>query len=103
MPPVHGFPDQQAKDDHFQKHGHEFGALDADRYEALAVAFLSGAMSATMVECIRIGGDRIRFDKVTRAYGVVANDRYIRTFFKCNKMIHRLKSDLQYFKVECRK
>jgi hypothetical protein len=40
---------------------------------------------------------------VTRAFGVVASDGYIRTFFKCNRMIHRLKSDLQYFRVECRK
>ena len=103
MPPVHGFLDQQTKDDHFQKHGHEFGAVDADAYEALAIAFLDGAKSAKIVECIRSGGDRVRFHKVTRAFGVVASDGYIRTFFKLNRMIHRLKSDLQYFKVECRK
>jgi pyocin large subunit-like protein len=101
--PVHGFPDQQAKDDHFQKHGHEFGAPDADAYEALAIAFLAGAKGATMVECMRSAGDRVRLDKVTKYFGVVASDGYIRTFFKCNKMIHRMKSDLQYFKVECRK
>ena len=103
MPPVHGFPDQQAKDDHFQKHGSEFGAADANAYEALAIAFLTSAKSGTMEECTRTQGDWIRFDKVSRAFGVVASDGYIRTYFKCNKLIHRQMSDLQYFKIECKK
>jgi pyocin large subunit-like protein len=103
VPQVHGFLDRWDKDDHFQRHGGDFGAATADEYESLAIAFLGGDMSATMVECVRRGGDRLRFDKVSYAFGVCARDGYIRTFYKCNKLIHRQKSHFQYFKGECAK
>jgi hypothetical protein len=80
-----------------------FGVATADEYEAMAIVFLGGDMSATMVECVRRGGDRLRFDKVTYAFGVCAKDGYIRTFYKCNKLIHRQKSHFQYFKGACAK
>ena len=103
MPQVHGFLLQQDKDDHFQKHGNDFGAASADEYEAMAIAFLGGSLSATMVECIRRNQDRIRFDKVKFSFGICAKDGYIKTYFKCNKLIHRQKSHFQYFKGECKK
>jgi hypothetical protein len=103
VPQVHGFFDQQDKEDHFQKHGSYIGAATADEYEAMAIAFLGGDLAATMVECIRRNRDRIRFDKVKFSFAICASDGYIRTFFKCNKLIHRQKSHFQYFKGQCRK
>ena len=91
------------KDDHYLRHGGDFGGSSADDYEAMAIAFLSGPLAATMVECFRASGDRIRFDKATQAFAVCDKGGNLRTFFKPSRIIHRRKSNLDYFKAECGK
>ena len=104
MPVVHGFLDEEAKQDHFDLHGDDFDAASSDEYEALAIAFLgSDMMEATMVECVRKNGDRIRFDKASQAFGVCDKDGNLRTFFKPSPLVHGHRTNLQYFESECGK
>jgi hypothetical protein len=55
VPLIHGFPDEESRIDHFDKHGSDFDSATPEEYERAAVAFLAGDMTATMLECIRSG------------------------------------------------
>lgn len=76
------FLDKQERDIHFVKHGHEFGAADAEDYERMADAFMFGALEPDARQCIRpLGGDRLRFGFFTRRLGVACTrPLFIRTF-----------------------
>jgi hypothetical protein len=73
---VYGFMDQEEKDNHFLDHNHEFEPefASAEEYEAAAIAFLSCPLSATMLECVRLNGDRIRFNQTTDEFAICARD-----------------------------
>jgi pyocin large subunit-like protein len=106
LPAVHGFRDDEAKLDHFDKHWADFPDItSADEYERLAVEFLTAQMTKTMLECIRTKGDRvgdrIRFDKATQLYAVCDKDGYLRTFFIPTLAWHHLSSNIQYFESTC--
>ena len=53
--------------DHFQSHGGDFGAKDAEDYQRMADEFLGGVIASHVLECTRSGvrkGDVVRFDTV---------------------------------------
>ena len=68
---------------HFAKHGAKFGAATAADYEALADAFLMGAMNATTQDCTRPNLiDYLRFDSSNRHFGVLClQNNCVRTFY----------------------
>lgn len=104
---------------HFQEHGGDFGASDASDYERMADAFLGGIKAATVHECVRQSGMKVRYDPADEAFGVIDNADIIRTYYKpvpCSSLpgaaralakqagrCHACANNLVYFKAECRK
>jgi len=104
---------------HFQKHGEDFGASNANEYERMADEFLGLEKPETVHECVRGSGSRLRYDPMTDAFGVIDQTRVIQTFFKpvpCSSLpgsvreaqritgrCHRYANNLVYFKAECKK
>jgi filamentous hemagglutinin len=99
-----GFANGYTKASHFRKHGAEFSPTfnSGDEYEAAALAFLGCAILKSMVECTRQNGDLIRYDKVANIMAVCSSDGTLRTFFRPNKVIHRMKNVLVYFRSTCK-
>ena len=68
--------------DHFARHGHDFGARDADDYAAQAHAFLERAKSSGLpAKRDRDGSLRI-YDAATGTFGAYNPDGTTKTFFK---------------------
>jgi hypothetical protein len=89
---------------HFAKHGHKFGAATPADYEALADAFLGGAMNATTQECTRPNAvDYLRFDSANRHFGVLClTNNCVRTFYPASaRLIARRGGTAAFFTFEC--
>ena len=69
-------------EDHFEKHGSEFGRITIDEYVAKAQALRDAPVGGTIVERVRGDGFVTRFDRKTGAFGAYNADRTIRTFFR---------------------
>ena len=86
-----GFNSGTARYDHWDKHHGEFEPppLTVAGYEARADAFLGGVKVATVLECVRTAPDgrkrTCRYDRVTREYGVLAEDGVLLTYFKASE------------------
>ncbi len=89
--------------DHFKRHGHKFGVKTAAEYELLADQFLGGAKSSTTLEHVRPQGDLVRYDYVTEEFGILSNNRAIRTYFKPDPAIHGMATNADYFRYECQR
>jgi hypothetical protein len=90
---------------HFVKHVQQrkdISASDELAYEALADQFLGGAKRPSMLECMRAGGDTIRFDCKTDEYGIRDASGFIRTYFRPDPGNHGLPGNLHYMCRECR-
>lgn len=81
MPSTLGFANDRQLLRHYAEHGKDFGASNAKDYERMAREFLEEPIGSIR-ECIRSGGDIVRFDPATDRFGVVGCDGVIRTFFK---------------------
>jgi len=79
-----GFRSRSRLDEHFRKHGEEFGRIDRGRYLALAQALRDGPLSDDVLELRRDDGVITRFDRTTGAFIAFNRDRTIRTFFRPN-------------------
>jgi pyocin large subunit-like protein len=105
-PPPHtrGFATRRRRAAHFQDHGAEVGAADEKAYERMADDFLGGPTGPTVAECLReFDGARIRYNRATEEFGILASDGYIRTYFKPNPRWHGFPTNLAYFRYECRR
>ncbi len=92
------------RDEHFDAHGIELGALDELDYEAKADAFLSRPLGNTTLECIRpLDGARIRYDFTTQEFGIVSSAGFLLTYFIPNPREHGRVTNRAYFEAECRK
>lgn len=114
-----GFLNQKQLLRHFEQHGTDFGASNAQEYEQMADAFLGAPLSSTVHECRRRDGDRIRYNPMSQEYGVLGHDEMIRTYYKpvpCIDVPFDIRSDVaragkchgyannfQYFQQECKK
>ena len=97
------FVDQAERDDHFVKHGADFGVGTPEDYEALADAFLAGPRGPSTMEYTRSRGDRIRYDTQTDEFGVVSVNGVVRTYFRpVPGVTHRYSTNLEYFNRTCR-
>jgi pyocin large subunit-like protein len=76
-----GFRSQRALDEHYQKHGSEFGRISEQEYLHRAQALRDAPAGGPILEVIKPGGVVTRFDRRTGAFGAYNPDRTIRTFF----------------------
>jgi filamentous hemagglutinin len=91
------FGSERQLNDHFNRHGSDFGARTAAEYEAQASRFLSGPRSSRVLESVRTNGDIVRYDPVTEEFGVLRKDGTIRTYYKPDPSVHGYPSNLDYF------
>ena len=68
--------------DHFARHGHDFGARNADEYALMATQFLHRARLAGYPAKIHGKGVLRIFDPASRTFGAYNPDGTTKTFFK---------------------
>ena len=76
-----GFRSPQQFNEHYQKHGREFGAITQAEYLRLAQELRDAPVGGPILEAIKPGGVISRFDRRNGAFGAYNRDRTIRTFF----------------------
>ncbi len=76
-----GFRSVAQFNEHYQKHGREFGAVSQAEYLRLAQALRDAPVGGPILEAIKPGGVISRFDRNKGYFGAYNRDRTIRTFF----------------------
>jgi pyocin large subunit-like protein len=76
-----GFRSRKQFDEHYQKHGREFGRVTQDEYLRLAQELRDAPVGGPILEAIKPGGVISRFDSRKGFFGAYNPDRTIRTFF----------------------
>lgn len=85
-----GFTSERALDEHWRKHGREFGDVTRAQYLRLAQLLRDAPLGGPVREKRRSDGVITRFDTRSGAFVAFHQDRTIRTFFAPN-------DGLQYF------
>ena len=76
-----GFRSQAQLDEHYAKHGAEFGAISKAEYLRLAQELRDAPVGGPILEARRPNGEFSRFDRRHGYFGAFNPDRTIRTFF----------------------
>src|SRR5580692_10677988 len=76
-----GFHSRAQLDEHFQKHGAEFGAISKAEYLRLAQELRDAPAGGPILEARRPNGEFSRFDRRHGYFGAYNPDGTIRTFF----------------------
>ena len=76
-----GFRSRAQLDEHFAKHGAEFGHISIAEYVRLAQELRDVPAGGPILEARRPGGEFSRFDRRRGYFGAYNPDRTIRTFF----------------------
>lgn len=79
-----GFRSERALDEHFDKHGGEFGNVSRAEYLRLAQALRDAPVGGSVLEARRADGVVTRFDQRSGAFLAFNADGTLRTFFKPN-------------------
>lgn len=79
-----GFRSKRQYDDHYAKHGAEFGRISKQQYLELAQALRDAKPSRDILEARRADGVITKFDRRKGYFGAYNPDRTIRTFFVPN-------------------
>ena len=79
-----GFASRRKLEEHFQKHGAEFGLIHMNEYLRRAQALRDRPAGGDVLECVRPDGVVTRFDRASGAFLAFNSDRTIRTFFRPN-------------------
>jgi ribulose bisphosphate carboxylase small subunit len=79
-----GFADQRRLDEHFQKHGAEFGRITKQDYLRQAQLLRDAKVGGPIQETVRRDGVVTRFDRDTGGFIAFNPNGVIRTFFKPN-------------------
>lgn len=79
-----GFADSRRLDEHFEKHGAEFGRITKQDYLRQAQLLRDARVGGPILETVRGDGVTTRFDKQTGAFIAFNPNGIIRTFFKPN-------------------
>lgn len=77
-----GFASRQKWLEHFEKHGGEFSARDANEYLRIAQALRDAPVGGNILEVVRRDGVSTRFDRSTGTFLAFNTDGTIRTCFK---------------------
>jgi pyocin large subunit-like protein len=76
-----GFRSKRQLDEHYAKHGQEFGAITRSQYLELAQALRDEPKGGEILEAVRPDGAISRFDRRHGYFGAYNPDGTIRTFF----------------------
>ena len=76
-----GFRTRRQFEEHYAKHGREFGNISQQEYLHLAQALRDAPPDSPILEAIMPDGVITRFDRRSGAFGAYNPDRTIRTFF----------------------
>jgi pyocin large subunit-like protein len=76
-----GFRSRARFDEHYRKHGAEFGRISREDYLRRAQALRDAPVGGAILESVRRDGEFSRFDKSKGYFGAYNPDRTIRTFF----------------------
>jgi pyocin large subunit-like protein len=76
-----GFRTKRQLDEHYQKHGAEFGNISKADYLRLAQELRDARAGGSLLEKVQPGGVVTRFDKRHGYFGAYNPDGTIRTFF----------------------
>jgi pyocin large subunit-like protein len=79
-----GFADQHRLDEHYEKHGAEFGRITRLDYLRQAQLLRDAKAGGPILEAVRRDGVITRYDRETGAFIAVNPNGVIRTFFKPN-------------------
>jgi pyocin large subunit-like protein len=79
-----GFRTRALFEEHFQKHGREFGNVSPEQYLRLAQELRDAPAGGPILEARKPGGIVTRFDRRSGAFGAFNSTGTIRTFFKPN-------------------
>lgn len=79
-----GFADSRRLDEHFEKHGTEFGRITKQDYLHQAQLLRDTAVGGHVLQTVRGDGVATRFDRQTGAFIAFNPNGTIRTFFKPN-------------------
>ena len=79
-----GFADTRRLEEHFEKHGAEFGATSRQDYLRMAQKLRDAPVGGPVLEAVRRDGVVTRFDKQTGAFIAFNANGVIRTFFRPN-------------------
>ena len=79
-----GFADQRRLDEHFAKHGAEFGRITKQDYLRQAQLLRDVRVGGPVLEAVRRDGVITRYDQQTGAFIAFNANGVIRTFFKPN-------------------
>src|SRR5690606_19895133 len=79
-----GFRSADRLEEHFRKHGREFGSISESEYLARAQALRDGPAGGEVLELRRAHGLFTRFDRASGAFIAFDSDLTIRTFFRPN-------------------
>ncbi len=76
-----GFRSPAQLDEHYAKHGHEFGAISKGEYLRLAQALRDAPAGGPILEARRPNGEFSRFDRRHGYFGAYNRNGIIRSFF----------------------
>jgi pyocin large subunit-like protein len=79
-----GFATERRLDEHFEKHGREFGRITKQDYLRQAQLLRDAQVGGPVLQTVRADGVTTRFDKQTGAFIAFNPNGTIRTFFKPN-------------------
>jgi pyocin large subunit-like protein len=79
-----GFRSRKQFDEHFAKHGREFGGVSKPEYLLEAQQLRDAPVGGDVEEIVRSDGSSSRFDRKSGAFLAFNSDATIRTFFKPN-------------------
>jgi hypothetical protein len=79
-----GFHNPRQLNEHFEKHGAEFGNVSRAEYLARAQRLRDAPLDRNVIEIVRADGVITRFDRASGAFIAFDRDRTIRTFFRPN-------------------
>ncbi len=79
-----GFVNERRLDEHYDKHGAEFGRITKQDYLHQAQLLRDAQVGGPVLETVRSDGVTTRFDRQTGAFIAFNADGTIRTFFKPN-------------------
>ena len=80
-----GFRSRSQFEEHYRKHGAEFGDISKQEYLRLAQELRDAPAGGPILQAIRADGVISRFDKRKGYFGAYNSDRTIRTFFIPNE------------------
>ena len=75
------FRSKKLYNDHYEKHGSEFGSITKEEYLKLANDLLNSDSETVLHKTEKEDGDDVYFDTATGYFLVLSKDGYIRTFF----------------------